>query len=182
MVYLQALRGWRCPKEPQINPKKQIQTHISDNFKTDSYSTAIRFVLKIRAVRFFWQTALNFLSDGSDNLIGRLRCNVRCCVASVCWVSLASNMRDIPYVCTPWQNSAYPLAERLAVDGFCQGYTCWLHVCYAYRKEVALTLQSRAIAIFHLTLGMMVDGWWMTDNRCDRVGSWVAFICDICDF
>lgn len=65
---------------------------------------------------------------------------------------------NLSYVCTPWQNSAYPLAERFAVDGFCQGYTYWLHACYAYRKEVALTLQSRAIAIFHLTLGMMVDG------------------------
>jgi len=30
---------------------------------------------------------------------------------------------NLSYACTPWQNSAYPLAERFAVDGFCQGYT-----------------------------------------------------------
>ena len=70
---------------------------------------------------------------------------------------------NLSYVCTPWQNSAYPLAESFAVDEFCQGYTCWLHVCYAYRKGVALTLLSRAIAIFHLPLGMMVDGWQLID-------------------
>jgi len=112
VVYLQALRGWRCPKEPQINPKKQIQTHISDNFKTDSYSTAIRFVLKIRAFRFFWQTALNFLSDGSDNLIDRIRCNVRCCVASVCWVSLASNLRTYPMF-VPLGKQCIPLGREV---------------------------------------------------------------------
>ena len=30
---------------------------------------------------------------------------------------------NLSYVCTPWQNSTYPLAERFAMREFCQGYT-----------------------------------------------------------
>ena len=124
-----------------------------------------------RRLWIFYQTALIILSIGSDVMYD---------VALHQFVEYLLPRIWEPILCLyPLANSAYPLAERFAVDGFCQGYTCWLHACYAYRIKVKLTLQSRAIAIFHLTLGMM---WWMMDNRCDWVGSWVVFICDGCNF
>ena len=105
---------------------------------------AIRFVLKIRAVRFFWQTALNFLSDGSDNLIDRLRCNVRCCVASVCWVSLASNLRTYPMfvplgktVHTPWQKGLLltDSAKGIRID-----YMLVMHIGKRWRSPFSRVL------------------------------------------
>ena len=72
---------------------------------------------------------------------------------------------NLSYVCTPWQNSAYPLAESFAIGGFCQGYTHWLHACCVHQQKALLAHQPRAIAIFHLTLGMKDYGWWVMDDR-----------------
>ena len=68
----------------------------------------------------------------------------------------SSQYKNASYVCTPWQNSSYPLAERFAMRKFCQGYTHWQYGCYVWWRKAMLDHKTCAIAIFHLTLGMCI--------------------------